>query len=141
MRAGQEAPQHGRIHPLDTGDLHLHPLNIQVTNPLAQDLITPAQYWHDPLNHTLFLSGSHYLADINNEQEEKNSGYRQDCIIHIYISTYLSTYYLPIYTKCRDQLLGLETLVLVRWADDTTIIPSASSQFGFYPPGQVCSCS
>ena len=95
VRAGQEAPQHGGIHTLDTGDLHLHPL-VQVTNPLAQDLITPAQYWHDPLNHTLFLSGSHYLADINNEQEEKNSGYRQDCLLptlHIYLSiNLLSTY-------------------------------------------------
>ena len=62
--------------------------------PWIQDLIAPAQYWHDPLNHTLFLSGSHYLADINNEQEEKNSGYRH--LSAIYLPIYLI--YLNIYT-------------------------------------------
>ena len=76
------------------------------------DLIAPAQYWHDPFNHTDFLNGSIYLADINNEREEKTEKYREN-------------------------LLRLENFVMVRWRDETTIIPAASSQFGFYLPGQV----
>ena len=45
------------------------------------DLITPAQYWHDPFNRTGFLAGSHYLADINNEREGKNDDYRKGKLI------------------------------------------------------------
>jgi len=79
--------------------------------PWIQDLVAPAQYWHDPYNHTAFLAGSHYLADINNEREEKNPAYK-------------------------DALSSLENLVLVKWLSDTTIIPRESSQFGFYREGQ-----
>merc|ERR1712241_2689 len=45
--------------------------------PWIQDLVAPAQYWHDPFNQTAFLAGSHFLADINNEREEKNPEYKQ----------------------------------------------------------------
>ena len=76
------------------------------------DLIAPAQYWHDPFNHTDFLNGSIYLADINNERDVKRDDYKEN-------------------------LLRLENFVMVRWRDETTIIPAASSQFGFYLPGQV----
>eukprot|EP00091_Calanus_sinicus_P009782 TRINITY_DN22741_c0_g1_i1.p1 TRINITY_DN22741_c0_g1~~TRINITY_DN22741_c0_g1_i1.p1 ORF type:complete len:279 (-),score=68.94 TRINITY_DN22741_c0_g1_i1:161-997(-) len=79
--------------------------------PWIQDLVAPAQYWHDPFNQTAFLAGSHYLADINNEREEKNPAYK-------------------------DALASLENFVLARWISDTTIIPSQSSQFGFYDLGQ-----
>ena len=79
-----------------------------------QDLVAPAQYWHDPFNQTHFLvgnrlsnvlilektiqSGSHYLADLNNERESKNETYK-------------------------EVLAGLDNLVLVMWDGDTTIIP------------------
>ena len=43
-------------------------------------------------------SGSHYLADLNNERESKNETYK-------------------------EVLAGLDNLVLVMWDDDTTIIP------------------
>merc|ERR1711892_794835 len=33
--------------------------------PWIQDLVAPAQYWHNPFNQTAFLARSHYLADIN----------------------------------------------------------------------------
>lgn len=79
--------------------------------PWIQDLVAPAQYWHDPYNQTAFLAGSHYLADINNEREEKNPAYK-------------------------DALSSLENFVLVKWISDTTIIPKESSQFGFYHLGQ-----
>merc|ERR1712215_329056 len=67
--------------------------------PWIQDLVAPAQYWHDPFNQTAFLVGSHYLADINNEKEEHNTDYK-------------------------ESLMGLENLVLSMWNQDTTIIPS-----------------
>ena len=43
-------------------------------------------------------SGSHYLADLNNERESKNETYK-------------------------EVLANLENLVLVMWDDDTTIVP------------------
>ena len=43
-------------------------------------------------------SGSHYLADLNNEREFKNETYK-------------------------EVLANLENLVLVMWDDDTTIVP------------------
>ena len=76
------------------------------------DLITPAQYWHNPLNHQEFLNGSHYLADINNERLEKTEEYKEN-------------------------LLMVENFVLAKWLQDQTIIPGASAQFGFYLDGQV----
>merc|ERR1712154_27269 len=79
--------------------------------PWIQDLITPAQYWHNPLNHQEFLNGSHYLADINNERLEKSEEYKEN-------------------------LLMLENFVLAKWLQDQTIIPGASAQFGFYLDGQ-----
>ena len=99
---------------------------------MTQDLVAPAQYWHDPFNQTHFLvfnnrlrcwpvlspliwkavqSGSHYLADLNNEREWKNETYK-------------------------EVLAGLENLVLVMWDGDTTIVPKVvflQSHFSNYP--------
>merc|ERR1711892_376346 len=44
--------------------------------PWIQDLVAPAQYWNDPLNHTNYVQGSHYLGVVNNEKEEKNTDYK-----------------------------------------------------------------
>merc|ERR1711990_1400559 len=44
-------------------------ISLGAYEPWIQDLVAPAQYWHDPFNQTHFLSGSHYLADLNNERE------------------------------------------------------------------------
>jgi len=82
-------------------------ISLGAYEPWIQDLVAPAQYWHDPFNQTHFLSGSHYLADLNNERESKNATYK-------------------------EVLAGLENLVLVMWDDDTTIIPKESAHFGFY---------
>jgi len=78
--------------------------------PWVQDLVTPAQYWHDPLNATAYLAGSHYLADINNYREQKNEEYKK-------------------------AVENLENMVLVAWKNDTTIQPLGSSHFEFYRPG------
>ena len=94
---------------------------------MLQDLVTPAQYWHDPFNQTAFLAGSHYLADINNEREQKNSSYSAGAVNN---KLFISFSFDP------SALTRLDMLVLAQWQQDTTIIPAASSQFGFYSLGQ-----
>jgi len=79
--------------------------------PWIQDLVAPAQYWNDPLNQTNYVAGSHYLALVNNEKEDKNQDYR-------------------------DRMLQLENFVMVMWEDDTTVIPRETSHFETYKPGQ-----
>jgi len=79
--------------------------------PWIQDLVAPAQYWHDPLNQTNYAMGSHFLAVVNNEKEDKNSFYK-------------------------DRMLQLDNFVMVMWEGDTTVIPRETSHFEFYNPGQ-----
>jgi len=79
--------------------------------PWIQDLIAAAQYWHDPLNHTNYAHGSHYLALVNNEAEEKEELYKA-------------------------RMLQLENFVMLKWTEDQTVIPRESSHFEFYTPGQ-----
>merc|ERR1711970_1518338 len=79
--------------------------------PWIQDLVAPAQYWNDPLNHTNYVTGSHYLGVINNEREEKNQDYK-------------------------DRMLQLENFVMLMWENDTTVIPKETSHFETYVPGQ-----
>ena len=72
-------------------------VSLKIFDLLHQDLVAPAQYWHDPFNQTHFLvkterrysfvadqinlqSGSHYLADLNNEREAKNETYKEVAI-------------------------------------------------------------
>merc|ERR1712228_703220 len=78
--------------------------------PWIQDLVAPAQYWHDPFNQTNFVQFSHFLAKINNEGDK-----------------------VPEY---RERLENLENFVLIKWEDDETIIPRESSHFEFYHLGQ-----
>jgi len=79
--------------------------------PWVQDLIATAQYWHDPLNQTSYSHGSHYLALVNNEQEEQEPLYRQ-------------------------RMLQLHNFVMLKWTEDDIVIPRESSHFEFYTPGQ-----
>jgi len=79
--------------------------------PWIQDLIAAAQYWHDPLNNTNYAQGSHYLAVVNNEREEKEEVYK-------------------------SRMLQLENFVMLKWTEDETVIPRESSHFEFYAPGQ-----
>ena len=71
-----------------------------------------AQYWHDPLQEEVYQEKNIFLADINNESEPRNQSYA-------------------------DNLLKLRNLVMVKFADDTIVIPRESETFGFYAPGQT----
>merc|ERR1711936_1244 len=86
-------------------------LSLGAYEPWIQDLVTPAQYWHDPFNQTNYLEGSHFLSVVNNEKEDKIPEYR-------------------------DRMVQLENFVMIMFEGDTTIIPKESSMFEFYAPGQ-----
>ena len=44
----------------------------------VQKTLIQAQYWHDPLNNDLYLKYSNFLADINNERDQKNEEYKRN---------------------------------------------------------------
>ena len=79
--------------------------------PWIQDLISPAQYWHDPLNISNYVAGSHYLAPINNELELFNDQYK-------------------------NKMEALENFVMVMFNQDEIVVPKESAHFRFYRPGQ-----
>ena len=39
----------------------------------VQDVLVPAQYWHDPLDTPSYLADCHFLPDINNALPQKNT--------------------------------------------------------------------
>jgi len=76
----------------------------------VQRAVVQAQYWHDPLNEQEYRNSSIFLADINQE--------------NVVVPSY------------RDNLANLTNLVLVKFLQDTMVIPRESAWFGFYTPGQ-----
>lgn len=78
--------------------------------PWVQERLVQAEYWHDPLNETLYREGNIFLADLNQEN--------------------------VINEDYRTNLQKLENFVLVKFLQDITVIPRESSWFGFYKPGQ-----
>ncbi|KAM7543313.1 hypothetical protein Aperf_G00000014860 [Anoplocephala perfoliata] len=72
----------------------------------VQSRFVQAQYWHDPMNEVIYRTKSQFLAEFNQERA-LNKSYREN-------------------------LLMVDNLVLVRFMDDRTVIPSISEWFGFY---------
>ncbi|KAI5969397.1 hypothetical protein CANMA_001464 [Candida margitis] len=79
-------------------------LKKQVWNDKVQKTILPAQYFRDPFEYEKYLKHSLYLADINNEREEKNA-------------TYI------------ENMTRLNKLALVTFTEDTTVVPKESAMF------------
>jgi len=79
-------------------------------NETIQDHLVQAEYWHDSLNEQAYREGSIFLADINQE--------------NVVNETY------------RTNMLQVDNFVLVKFLNDTTVIPNESAWFGFYTPGQ-----
>lgn len=71
-----------------------------------QKFVTPAQYWHDPLDEDLYKRSSVFLADINNE--------------------------MTINEAYKTNLQKLENFVMVKFNQDTVVQPIATEWFGFY---------
>ncbi|EGD76581.1 hypothetical protein PTSG_07698 [Salpingoeca rosetta] len=70
-------------------------------------LEAPAGYWRPPFNHTVYLETNTFLADINNEREQKNATYRRN-------------------------MVQLNTLALSMATKDSVVIPQSSPLFSFF---------
>ena len=82
-------------------------VSIGVYVPWVQAVLVVAQYYKMYTNMHSYLKASLFLADINNERTPANS-------------TYVSA------------LAKLNTLVLVKFDRDTTVVPAESAWFGFF---------
>jgi len=78
----------------------------------VQNMLVQAQYWHDPLHFDTYVEKSKFIAEINNEQSEKNASYAIN-------------------------LSKLENFVMVMHTEDTMVEPKESEHFEFYMPGQA----
>ena len=71
-----------------------------------------AQYFRDPARYDEYLRLNPFLPDINNERDDKNDAYKKN-------------------------LLALERLVLIRFSEDTVVVPRDSAWFGAYAVGST----
>nr|XP_027221193.1 LOW QUALITY PROTEIN: palmitoyl-protein thioesterase 1-like [Penaeus vannamei] len=85
-------------------------LNLGAYIDWIQNSLVQAQYWHDPLHENEYRNASIFLADINNA-EVINESYREN-------------------------LKKLENFVMVKFEEDSMVVPPESEWFGFYSPGQ-----
>lgn len=75
-----------------------------------QDSLVQAQYWHDPIHEEEYHNYSIFLADINNEK--------------------------VVNEEYRTNLMKLDNFVMVKFLEDSMVVPRESEWFGFYAPGQ-----
>eukprot|EP01024_Parvocaulis_polyphysoides_P020024 TRINITY_DN191_c1_g2_i2.p2 TRINITY_DN191_c1_g2~~TRINITY_DN191_c1_g2_i2.p2 ORF type:complete len:146 (-),score=13.29 TRINITY_DN191_c1_g2_i2:354-791(-) len=71
-----------------------------------------AQYFKDPYEFQAYLSNSVFLAEINNDKTSKNKTYAQN-------------------------LATLEKFVMVKFENDTMVVPKESAWFGYYNGSQL----
>lgn len=90
-------------------------LSIAAYWPLVQDVLVQAQYWHDAHSPQRYRRGSTFLADINNDVADASQRDR----------------------SYAENLTKLDKLVLVRFNNDSMVVPRASSWFEFYAPGST----
>lgn len=79
-------------------------LRFNTFSTFVQNRLVPAQYYRDPEKYEEYLEGSNFLADINNEREEKNEGYAKN-------------------------IAKLSNFVMYMFEDDTTVVPRETSWF------------
>jgi len=85
-------------------------LTLGAYNTYVQETLVQAQYWHDPLQEAEYIKKSMFIAEINQLQGVK-----------------------PEY---KTNLMKLNAFVMVRFNNDTMVIPRDSEWFGYYAPGQ-----
>jgi len=78
----------------------------------VQDIVIQAQYFKDPMDYKTYLEKNIYIADINNERPQKNSTYKSN-------------------------LIKLNNFVMIKWLNDTVVVPKDSEWFGYYVPGST----
>jgi len=76
-----------------------------------QKSFVPAQYWHDMMNYTNYITNSQFIAEINNEVEVKE----------IY----------------KQRLTALKKFIMVKFESDTIVDPIESEHFGFFEYGDL----
>ncbi|KAG8899761.1 hypothetical protein FRC00_000974 [Tulasnella sp. 408] len=82
----------------------------QVYSDWAQTNLVPAQYFRDPARLATYYDRNHWLTNINNElPDSRNETYRKN-------------------------FASLNSLVLVMFSNDTTVVPKESGWFGSYLP-------
>ncbi|XP_074028624.1 palmitoyl-protein thioesterase 1 [Leptinotarsa decemlineata] len=112
--AGQHQGVYGIFHcgPLTEKmcDFIRRSLNHAAYKPEIQKMIVQATFWHDPLNEQIYRDHSTFLSDINNEKV-------------------LNTEYI-------HNLQAVENFVMVKFENDSMIVPLETEWFGFYKPGQ-----
>ncbi|KAF8252711.1 alpha/beta-hydrolase [Wilcoxina mikolae CBS 423.85] len=74
-------------------------------SPVVQERVIPAQYFRDPQDLETYLEHSAFLADVNNEREEKNDTYKMN-------------------------LSSLERFVMFMFTEDRTVVPKESAWWG-----------
>lgn len=79
-------------------------MKTQLWTSYAQNNIISAQYYRDPEDLDTYLENSNFLADINNERDEKNLTYKEN-------------------------MQSIDKLVLVKFEKDETLVPKETSWF------------
>jgi len=86
-------------------------LNQGAYEDIVQNHSVQSEYWQDPLKYQEYLAKNIFLPDINNNLEKKNATYK-------------------------NNLLSLNHFALVKFLNDTVVVPRESEWFGFYQVGQ-----
>jgi len=81
-------------------------LSSNVYSSFIQNNVVQAQYFKSIDNYDEYLEKSIFLADINNEREEKNPKYKEN-------------------------MLKLNKFVMIKFSEEETVIPATSSWFGW----------
>jgi len=81
-------------------------VSTNVYSSFVQNNVIQAQYFKSVENYEEYLERSIFLADINNEREEKD----------------------PVY---KENMLSLNKFVMIRFEDDDVVIPPSTSWFGW----------
>jgi len=81
-------------------------ISTNVYSSFVQNNVIQAQYFKSIENYEDYIEKSIFLADINNEREEKNQDYK-------------------------NNMLSLNKFVMVKFEDDDMVVPSSSSWFGW----------
>ena len=55
-------------------------LNYGAYTSWVQNKLVQAQYWHDPLNNEEYRAKSLFIAEFNNDRNEKNSEYKENLL-------------------------------------------------------------
>ncbi|VDM46184.1 unnamed protein product [Toxocara canis] len=102
--------------PLCPGDMRIcdavrRLLDLGAYVSFVQKTLVQAQYWHDPMDEATYKQYSIFLADANAENEVNQ------------------TY--------SDNLAKLNNFVLVKFLNDSMIVPKESAWFGYYADGDT----